>query len=414
VSEQVENSKHLQKAYAEIIVNVGANVQPGQLVHVSFEAIHRDLGREIVRAAYERGASYVFCEMIDPLHGRVRIEKSDPNSSFRIPEFETKKFEQLVEERGALISILGSEFPDALVGLDVRRVNDLRLARFQSRKLLIDRGIGCSEVQWTVAAAATEAWGERVFPYLDPAAAQSELWRHLYSICRVEGGENEWRRLDAVLHRRREQLNAMRIARLHFLGQGTDLKVGLSSSAIFKGGSEVGGVGVAFQANIPTEEVFTTPDCYKTEGVVRATRPFLVNGVMVKGLTMHFVRGELVEWTASEGQSSLDAYLESDEGAKRLGEVALVGIDSPIYQSGVVFQEILLDENAACHIALGSAYKFCVQGGADLTKDELRALGVNDSSVHTDIMISDENTSVRAELEDGSVAELLINGRWVL
>jgi aminopeptidase len=253
-----------------------------------------------------------------------------------------------------------------------------------------------------------------VFPYLTPEAAEQELWRHLYSICRVSEGESEWKRLDSLLHKRRERLNALNISELHFRGAGTDLKVGLSPLAVFKGGSEIGGKGVPFQANIPTEEVFTTPDARKTDGVVSATRPFLVNGVMIKGLKMHFVKGELVEWTASEGQASLDAYLASDDGAKRLGEVALVGIDSPVYQSGVVFQEILLDENAACHIALGSAYKFCVEGGSDLALSALRDMGVNESSVHTDIMISDEKTSVAAQLADGSTVQLLENGRWCL
>jgi aminopeptidase len=414
VSDQSEKFRGLQQAYAEVIVNVGANVQPDQLVHVSFESVHRELGREIIRAAYKRGASYVFSEMIDPFHGRIRVEESPLSTKFTIPKFETDKFNQLVEERGALISIVGSEFPDAMVGLDVKKVNDLRMARFHSRKLLIDRGIGCSEVQWTVAAAATVAWGERIFPYLTPPMAEAELWKHLFAVCRVEDGESEWRRLDSILHKRRETLNQMRISRLHFRGEGTDLKVGLGPYALFKGGSEVGGKGVAFQANIPTEEVFTTPDCRIAEGVVRATRPFLVNGVMIKGLTMHFMNGELVEWTASEGQSSLDAYLASDDGAKRLGEVALVGIDSPIYQSGVVFQEILLDENAACHIALGSAYKFCVQDGASRSAEELRELGVNESSVHTDIMISNDQTSVDAELADGAVVRLLEAGRWCI
>jgi aminopeptidase len=171
--------------------------------------------------------------------------------------------------------------------------------------------------------------------------------------------------------------------------------------------------GSEFEPNLPTEECFTTPDWRRTDGVVTATRPFYVNGKLIKDLIITFKNGVISGFSCSEGAATLESYLKSDEGANRLGEVALVGVDSPVFQSGLTFQEILYDENAACHIAVGSAYKGCLQGGAQLSDDACAELGCNTSSVHTDIMISNEEVDVQAVLEGGAVVDLLVRGRWV-
>jgi aminopeptidase len=204
----------------------------------------------------------------------------------------------------------------------------------------------------------------------------------------------------------------LKIEKLRFLGPGTDLTVGLSDIAIFKGGTEQSPSGMQFEPNLPTEECFTTPDYRKTEGTVSATRPVYINGKLVEGLKMTFTAGEITDFSARSGESTFKEYISSDEGARRLGEVALVGIDSPIYQSGLVFQEILLDENAACHIAIGSAYKFCLSGGEKLSSEELANVGCNESCVHTDIMISSEEVDVVAVAFDGTEHSILKSGKW--
>jgi aminopeptidase len=222
-----------------------------------------------------------------------------------------------------------------------------------------------------------------------------------------------WQEHNRRLRRRAEQLTALQIRELRFTGPGTDLTVGLSSRAIFKGGSDRTPAGHEFEPNLPTEECFTTPDFRRTEGVVTATRPFYVNGKLIKELIITFKNGAISGFSCSEGAATLEAYLQSDEGARRLGEVALVGIDSPIFESGLTFQEILYDENAACHIAVGSAYKGCLEGGASLSDDECCEVGCNVSSVHTDIMISSEEVDVQALLYSGETIDLLVRGRWV-
>ena len=221
-----------------------------------------------------------------------------------------------------------------------------------------------------------------------------------------------WSKHNDTLHRRARELNALEIEQLHFTGPGTDLNVFLDKRARFKGGTDIGPHGEPFEPNIPTEECFTTPDCRKTSGVVRATRPFLVNGVLIEGLTIEFEKGEIKSFDAVKGAATFEEYLSSDPGARRLGEVALVGIDSPVFKSGRVFEEILFDENAACHIAVGSAYKFCLDGGSDLSKDELSEIGCNESSVHTDMMISDEHVSVTARTYRGEKVCLIKDGEW--
>ena len=404
----------LFKKYAKLVVEVGANVQKGQLVYIALDSYHREFARELVKAAYGCGAKYVHCDLGDPWFSRERLLQSEQTDLSYVPKFITHKYEEAVDEHAALISIVGPEDPDVLLGLDPQKVNSARKARYEARKKFYEKGIGCSEVQWTVAAAASQGWGRKIFPDLTPEEAESRLWEHLFSIARCDVADPvaAWKAIDTTLHNRANMLNSKKIKELHFQGEGTDLRVGLSPRALFKGGSDDSSQGVPFQANIPTEEVFTTPDCRLTDGYVTATRPFMVNGVMIKDLRMTFQEGVLTEFEASEGTETLAAYISSDEGAKRLGEVALVGIDSPIFQSGVVFQEILLDENAACHIALGSAYTFCIEDGITSSKDELNALGVNESSVHTDIMISNENTRVTITDDTGESMIIIDGGKW--
>jgi len=241
------------------------------------------------------------------------------------------------------------------------------------------------------------------------------LWDEIFRICRADRPDALalWREHNRTLTRRANRLNELKIKTLHFKGPGTDLRVGLSPQSRFQGGSDTGPRKVEFEPNLPTEEVFTTPDWRATEGTARATRPFLINGKLIEGLTLRFEHGRIVEFQAAQGAETFGEYTASDEGANRLGEVALVGIDSPIYQSGLVFEEILFDENAACHIAVGSAYKFCLARSERMTDEELAAIGCNESTVHTDMMISSEEVDVTAETRAGVLVPLLVQGAWV-
>ncbi|MBN8568399.1 MAG: aminopeptidase [Ignavibacteria bacterium] len=403
-----------RRRYAELLVRFGLNVVPGQVVNIGAEACSRDFVIDVVDAAYAAGAKFVNVDLIDQRVLRSRVLYSGFDDYGYVPAFMGVKYKDLVDEASANLRIIGSEDPEILSDLDPKALNKIRLSQHLAIKYFYDEGIGKSKVQWTVAAAATPGWARKLFPHETEQQGVEKLWNAIFDICRV-GNDNFlelWRAHDAALHARAEKLNTLKIKKLHFVGPGTDLNVYLSNKALFKGGSDVGPRGVSFEPNVPTEEVFTTPDARLTEGFVTTTRPFLVNGRLIKGLKLEFSKGVISSFSAEEGEDTFREYISSDDGAVRLGEVALVGIDSPVYKSGIVFEEILFDENAACHIAVGSAYKCCLNGGTTMTKEELQAVGCNESSVHTDMMISSEEVNVHAELFDGSSVSLITKGLW--
>lgn len=403
--------------YAQLIVHHGMNVQPGQDVYIGSEAIHRDFVTRIVKAAYQAGARIVSIDFHDPRNARTRIleTKNRDNLSYVAP-FIPFRFESMIPETAASLRILGSEFPDILADLDPEKVQQVEINFRKSLKKFYEEGVGHSKVQWSLAAAATPAWGKKVFPELGDQEACAALWEEIFRICRADKPDclELWTKHNALLAARAQKLTDMKIKHFHFTGPGTDLKVGLSPRARFKGGVSKSPREKPFNPNIPTEECFTTPDYRMTEGHVQTTRPFLINGKQIRNLRLTFTKGEITHFDADEGRETFAAYINSDQGSKRLGEVALVGIDSPIYQSGRIFEEILFDENAACHIAVGFAYRFCITDSASMSPEELDQIGCNTSSVHTDMMISSNNVDVKALTYSGETVNIITKGLWAI
>jgi len=402
--------------YAVLLARYGMNVQEGQIVNITGELFHRELITLVANEAYRCGAKYVNIDLIDPLHPRMRILNSTKEDYLNyVPDYIPTKFNQLVDNNGAVLRLVGSEEPDCLADLSPRKINTMQLQIRKSLKRYYEEGVGKSQVQWTVAGASTPKWGKKVFPELNESEAYLALWDQIFTICRVDTPDflERWHRHNAVLQKRAKLLTGYSIKELHFLGQGTDLKVYLSPKAVFVGGGGTSVHGHHYECNIPTEECFTTPDYRLTSGKATVTRPFLVNGKMITGLKLEFREGKIVNFEAKDGAETFAAYIQSDPGACRLGEVALVGLDSPIFQSKRIFEEILYDENAACHIAVGFAYRFCLEGGEHLNAEQLEILGCNDSNVHTDMMISDEKTDVIVTTHQGKRFELIKNGAWV-
>ena len=400
--------------YAELISTHGLNVQQGQYVNISTEIVHRDFALLIAEACYDRGAILVNIEYEDTRALKLRVSKS-PNADLEhVPGYIEHKYRELVEQESANLRLIGMEYPDLLAPLDPKKLNTVRLHRHLAMKHFYDEGIGKSRVHWCVAAAATPRWGQKIYPKLDPEDACDKLWGDILKMSRADKPAclDLWREHNETLQRRAQALNELNVEHLRFLGPGTDLTVSLDAKAKWKGGQEISSRGVPFEPNLPTEEVFTTPDYRRTEGHVRATRPFMINGRLIEGLSIQFSGGNLTDFRAANGGETFEAYIDSDEGGRRLGEVALVGIDSPVYQSGKVFREILFDENAACHIAVGQAYKFCLEGGEDMSPEEVEAVGCNESTVHTDMMISDEDVDVTATTYGGDSKLLIQAGEW--
>jgi aminopeptidase len=400
--------------YAELIAAHGLNVQRGQMVNINTEPIHRDFALLIAEKCYERGAKFVDIALADPRNDRLRIDKSQGTDLSFVPDYYTKKFVELTDKQACNLRIIGMEFPDLLSAADPTRVQTLTINRQKAIKYFFDNGVGRSQVHWCVVAAATPLWGKKIYPALTPEKACEALWQDILAMCRADKPAclDLWREHNERLQRRAKKLTEMKIKELRFVGPGTDLVVGLTDRAIWKGGQERSARGLWFEPNLPTEEVFTTPDFRRTSGHVRATRPFMINGKMIENLSAKFENGAIADFMASGGADTFKAYISSDEGARRLGEVALVGIDSPVYKAGKVFQEILFDENAACHIAVGQAYKFCIEGGTDLDSAGAAAGGCNESAVHTDMMISNADVDVSATLYDGRALTLIQAGEW--
>jgi len=402
--------------YADLIVHHGLNVQKEQDVFISSEVVHRDFVGRVVDSCYRAGARYVHVDLIDPYQLRRRILKTSEKEYLEfVPEFIPFRYEKMIPEASANLKIIGMEDPDYLADLDPEKVNQVQLSLSKSLKRFYEEGIGHSKVQWCVASAATPKWAQRIFPDLSEKEAYETLWEHLLMITRADKTDclQQWKKHNSALHERAKRCTEMKIKTLHFTGPNTDLRVGLSKKAVFKGGTDQG-PRASFEPNIPTEEVFTTPDCRMTNGKVQTTRPFFIHGKLIKDLYLEFEKGEITFFSASDGEETFKEYIQSDPGAKRLGEVALVGIDSPIFQTGKIYEEILLDENAACHIAVGFAYRFCIDGSETMSEEELEEIGCNISNVHTDMMISSENVDVNAECYNGSIVPLIKEGQWVI
>lgn len=400
--------------YSELIIRHGLNLQPGQVLNIVAEPYHRELVNLIAEKAYLAGAKLVIIDFNEARAERCRLLKVADQDLKYVPAYVSSKLRELVDENWASLRILGMEFPDIFGDINPKRFNTSRIARYQASKYFIDEGIGKSRVQWTLAAAATPGWGKKVFPDFEPEQAEKMLWEQIFAIARVNRPDylESCQRHNRTLQERAKRLSELEIDRLHFSGPGTDLMVGLSSQAIFKGGAELGPGGVEFEPNIPTEECFTTPDWRRVSGTVCATRPFYLNGKLVKELRLEFAEGEIKSFSASGAADVFSEYIQSDSGARRVGEVALVGVDSPVFQSGLLFQEILFDENAACHIAIGSAYKFCLRSAETMSAAELETIGFNQSSTHLDIMISSDQVDVTAVTRAGQTVPLLVNGAW--
>ncbi len=402
--------------YAALVILYGLNVQPGQVVHIQGEMIHRDFIFRCAKTAYKAGAKYVAVDFIDPYLTRLRLLDTPSEEGLKyVPPYIAKKFDDIVVSNEPLLRIIGSEAPDVLADINPKDVNTVAIHYRNAIRRFYEEGIGRSKIQWNLAAAATPAWAKKLFPELSDQEALKTLWGHIFKICRVDRPDfiALWQEHNKKLKERAAVLTSLKIKELHFEGPETDLRVGLTPHSIFRGGGDKSSYGFLFEPNIPTEECFTTPDWRKTEGYVKTTRPYFLNGVMVEDLVLHFREGEIVDFSAKQGENTFKEYISSDEGAKRLGEVALVGIDSPIYQSGVVFRETLFDENAACHIAIGMAYRFCIEGGTAMSNEELDTLGCNNSNVHSDMMISSEEVDVIATTYNGERIVLIHQGHWV-
>jgi aminopeptidase len=397
------------KRCADLIVRVGANVGPGQDVHVNSIVENAALTRAVARSAYEAGARYVDVWYFDEYARRARIDHAPKDSLAWTPPWLDERNDEIERLQGARIAIYGGlSDPSLLQGVDPERAGLDRMPRLAS-SLRISLG---DLVSWTVFSAPNPGWAQSIFGEPD----EDRLWTAIERAVRLDEPDpvQAWREHSARLVSRREAITRRAFRALHFRGPGTDLRVGLIDGHRFEGGGHTTTGGREFIANMPTEEVFTTPDRLATEGSVRCTRPVQVGGELVDGLELRFEGGRCVEARATKGEAAVRRRLEADDGAVALGEVALVDRESRVGQLGIVFGDTLLDENATCHIALGAAYPAPIPGAGELDEAGRLARGVNVSSIHLDVMIGGDDVDVDGVAADGSTTPVLRDNAWVL
>jgi aminopeptidase len=385
--------------YAELIVQIGANVQPGQTVEVIARIEHAHVARAVARAAYRAGAAFVDVGYSDQHVRRAMIEHAADDVLSWTPPWLLERAKHFGDANAAIVALVGDAEPELLSDLPGERVGKARMKELgEESTRQTNEGLN----NWVVTGVPNEGWATQLFGTPDVDA----LW-DLVEFC-VRLDENDpiaaWRSHVEKLGARAKLLNDMRIDSLRYRGPGTDLTVGLLPESRWQGCESTSVTGVSYVANMPTEEVFTTPDARRTEGTVRSTQPLVLAGQIVKGLEVSFANGRIVDVRAEEGASVIKGELAVDENAPFLGEVALVDGTSRVGQTGRVFYETLFDENASCHVAYGSAYAEAVEGGV--------IDGVNVSSVHTDFMIGGTDVEVDAVLRDGSVVALLRDNIW--
>jgi aminopeptidase len=394
-------------AYADLIVRIGANVQPGQTFFVNALPEHADLARALARSGYRAGAAYVDVRYSDPHVTHARIALAPEDSLDHSPDWLVERAD--ASDGAAVAAIAGEAEPELFADLDQGRVGKTRPVTLIEHALKIQNARG---VNWTIAAYPNAGWAEQVFGEPDV----ERLWDAIAVAVRLDEDDPvaAWREHTAHLRARCAQLDALAFDSLHFDGPGTDLIVGLLPESRWIGGGIETRDGVAHVPNLPTEEVFSAPDWRRTEGAVRSTRPLALGGTIVHDLEVTFARGEAVEIQASSGADAVRGQMDTDEFAKRLGEVALVDGTSRVGQTGITFFNTLFDENATCHIAWGSAIMFAVPALASLSPDEARARGANASSVHTDFMVGGPEVAVDGITSEGKRVPILREDVWQL
>lgn len=404
-------NENLEK-YAELIVAIGVNVQKSHTVILQIDVQQIELARLITKKAYELGAAEVIVKWNDSFIQKEFLLHAEQERLENIPQYRIDESDDWIEKGASRISVVSSD-PGALAGVDSTRIAAYQKATGKALANL-RKATQANKVSWTVVAAAGQEWANKVFPDLAPEAALDALWEQIFKTTRIytEDPVAAWKEHTDTLQGKAEELNKEQFVALHYTAPGTDLMVGLPKNHVWEGVGSLNARGEKFNANMPTEEVFSAPDANRVDGYVSSTKPLSYAGSIISGMKFTFKDGKVVDFSAEEGQEVLATLLDTDEGARRLGEVALVPDPSPISQSGITFFNTLFDENASNHLAFGSAYAFNLQGGTEMTEEELAAAGLNRSHTHVDFMIGSAEMDIDGIRADGTKVPVFRNGDW--
>lgn len=401
------------KKYATLIIDGGVQIKPEQTLVIEINVDQQELAHLLVKIAYERGAREVIVKWKDDVVQSEFLQFAADECLQEIPHSTEAEVQEWLAKSVSRIAVVSGD-PDALAAADPERVALYQSALGKARRPLM-QATQANQVSWTVVAAAGKEWAAKVFPDLPSSEEQVDaLWDAIFKTTRVYADDplQAWQHHDQNMQAQAEKLNKEQFTELHYWGPGTDLRIGLAHNHLWEGAGSFNAKGEKFIANMPTEEVFTAPDCRRAEGTVVSTKPLSYAGTIIKGMKFTFKAGEIIEASAEQGQEVLLKLLETDPGAKRLGEAALVPDPSPISRSGLTFYNTLFDENASCHLAVGAAYPFNLKGGTTMSEEELAAAGLNRSQTHVDFMIGSADLNIDGIRADGSTVPVFRNGDW--
>ena len=409
----LQNFNENLKKYARLIAETVVNVQDNHTVVLQISVDQAPLARLITEEAYRLGAAEVIVQWSDETIQREFLAHAATDRIENVPQYKIDQTDDWIAKGASRISVVSSN-PDALAGVDAQRV-----AAFQAAngKALVNlrKATQANKVSWTVVAAASEGWAAKVFPELATSEEQVDaLWNEIFKTTRIyeENPVIAWDIHDKKLQEKAAELNEQQFTALHYTAPGTDLTIGLPKNHLWEGAGSYNARGEEFMANMPTEEVFTAPDSRRVDGYVSSTKPLSYAGTIISGMKFTFKDGKVVDFSAEQGEEALKNLLAIDEGAKHLGEVALVPDPSPISQSGLIFYNTLFDENASNHLAFGSAYAFNLQGGTEMSEEELAEAGLNRSQTHVDFMVGSDKMNIDGIKEDGTIVPVFRNGDW--
>ena len=404
--------KKLNKGLAKAAVGAGVNVQKGEEVFVISSVHAVELTREVVKLCYERGAKRVHVRYRDDALSKLDFEYQTKETLENKPKFVYDERNYFAEVDGCVINII-CEDPNGLKDADADKMTASRRADMKELAPYYEKSMS-HKIKWTIIAYPCAEWAKLVFPDLKEREAYKKLGKYIAKISRVDNDDPEraWKKHNAQLIARRDKLNAANIACFHYKNKlGTDLYVGMPEGYVFGGGADMYN-GQSFNPNIPTEEVFSAPDCNNINGVVKASMPLCYNGKIIEDIVLKLENGKITDYSAKTNVDVLKGIIETDEGSRSLGEIALVPYDSPISKLHTLFYETLFDENASCHFAIGKAYPTCLKGGANMSKEELAAKGINDSNAHVDFMVGTKDLQITAETRDGKTIEIFKDGNF--
>lgn len=408
----MSNWEHNLSKYAKLAVRVGINVQKGQTLVVNAPIEAAQLVRKVAEEAYAVGAKNVHIEWNDDAITAIKYKQAPEEAFSEYPMWKARGLEEMSDGGAAFLSII-SPNPDLLKDIDPKRVATATktaasaLQKYRSNSMSY-------KARWSIIAIGNEQWAAKVFPDLPLEEAQAKLWDFIFEATRINLDDplEAWYAHNARLREKVDYLNAKQYHKLEYSAPGTDLSIELPENHAWLGGSKDAQDGIVFNPNMPTEEVFTMPHKDGVNGVVRSTKPLNYGGTVINNFSLTFENGKVINMTAEQGVETLQHLLDTDEGSRRLGEVALVPFHSPISDSNLIFYNTLFDENASNHLALGQAYPTNLQGGTDMTKEQLTAAGVNTSLVHVDFMVGSAEMNIDGITKDGKREPIFRNGNW--